>query len=287
MILIFQKLVNDAKKPGGSDALKELGRLRKEYEKIVEQQRKSAEIAKKRAEEQREIGLQNELSKSGLPDDELGSLDDFTSTPRERSFFEFTQIRDAAEMRRDMAEQAIEIEEAYYESLGDLADNELDRELDRQESIKQAREAAIIGAMEMGQRLMIASDGQSRVIFNIAKGLAIAQTIMHTQTAVMAAIAEGPWGWFKVPLVIAEGALRLANINRVKYNSGQTLGTLPGSAGNTGTGIQGVTPAVPDNQTIIGMQSEVARAIQEDMNKELINEVKGLKKEMKALVNKT
>lgn len=284
----FQKLVNDAKKPGGSDALKELGRLRKEYEKIVEQQRKSAEIAKQRAAEQREISFQNELSKSGLPDDEIGSLDDFGErSPRQSSFFEFTQIRDAAQFRQEMAEQALEIEEAYYESLGELADNELDRELDRQESIKQARMAAIEGAMAMGQRLMIASDGQSRVIFNIAKGLAIGQTIMHTQTAVMAAIAEGPWGWIKVPLVIAEGALRLANINRVKYNSGQTLGTLPGGAGTSGTGLQGVTPAIPDNQTIIGMQSEVARAIQEDLNQQLVNEVKGLRKEMKALVGKT
>lgn len=79
-------------------------------------------------------------------------------------------------------------------------------------------------------------------VFSKSKGAAMAETIIHTSTAVMRALRDIPWPYnlVQAAAVAAQGAAQLAKIRSTTEKGG---GSLSGSAGGGGAGSQAARPA--------------------------------------------
>ena len=111
-------------------------------------------------------------------------------------------------------------------------------ELEKQKAQKRTKDLEMLNiknsvqfAIDNGQRLMIAADGQSRALFNIGKALYIAKTIMSGKAAVIETYESfGGYPWGIVPAGIMAG-IYLSEVNAIrnmKYNSGATPTTASG-----------------------------------------------------------
>lgn len=143
-------------------------------------------------------------------------------------------------------ELRLKLEEQYQDKLNEIIRSGNVKRRDLDELSNRQKFAATVG---MFKKLTSAGAQHSKALFNLNKVAAIADTVISTRTGAMKAYKD--WGWplgaVFAGLIIAAGA---ANIAAIKSQSFSGSGSVSGSSGSAGGGIQspadlGATEEIP------------------------------------------
>lgn len=217
----FKRLLDNKSQLSEEDKNNRIAQLeeiqRKERENLAEEQQR----------EQRRNDLGLERTRLDI---ELGRTDDPLEQIRlqaelELNEFKSLQDRKLEELERFGASEQ-ELEEARQQFKRDLAEQELQIERQKIDQELALRASQIAGAQGVAQTLLDLSKGNSKELFAITKGLAIAEATINVARAISNSIGSG--NFIGSAIAGAEAAAQLASIIATTLNFNQG-GFVPGN----------------------------------------------------------